>query len=88
MPDQPLLIVKPNQRVIQIIPRGIPGASDAQVADLITQYLAANPTKQAFFVGPEPPDPARVTTAYAWLQTGLGPDGTDSTLWVEDGEVA
>lgn len=21
-----------------------------------------------------------------WLQTGLGPDGTDFTLWIEDGQ--
>lgn len=22
---------------------------------------------------------------YLWVQTGLGPDGTDHTLWIEDG---
>ena len=35
------------------------------------------------FVGPTPP--AVHPTAYLWLQTGLGPDGNDMTLWVEDG---
>lgn len=25
-------------------------------------------------------------TAGLWLQTGLGPDGTDFTLWIDDGE--
>lgn len=24
-------------------------------------------------------------TQYLWFQTGLGPGGTDMTLWVEDG---
>jgi hypothetical protein len=35
------------------------------------------------YIGPdEPPDDGRYG---AWWQTGLGPDGTGVTLWIEDG---
>lgn len=35
------------------------------------------------YVGPQVP--ADATPPYVWFQTGLGPDGEGSTIWIEDG---
>lgn len=54
------------------------GTEFKQVRTEITGAAAGNT-----FVGPTPP--AVHPTAYAWFQTGLGPDGKGVTLWIEDG---
>lgn len=33
----------------------------------------------------QPTQPA-VDGAYLWVQTGLGEDGTEFTIWIEDGQ--
>lgn len=39
---------------------------------------------QNVFVQPDPPTSPPDT--YLWVETGLGPGGTDMTFWVEDGQ--
>lgn len=60
--------------------RGVPGP----------QGVTGEPGKDApvqFFVQPTQPD-VPPGTKYQWIQTGLGPEGQDFTLWFDDGEIA
>lgn len=47
-------------------------------------FTALDARSGSFFVGPNPPSPTPVGE-YVWVQTGVGPNGTDMTMWVEDG---
>ena len=43
-----------------------------------------NHTNKPIFVQPTAPTPTG--SPYLWIQTGLGPSGTDFTFWIEDGQ--
>lgn len=48
-------------------------------------YLnSSNHTNKPIFVQPTAPTPTG--SPYLWIQTGLGPSGTDFTFWIEDGQ--
>jgi hypothetical protein len=48
-----------------------------------TKGLQGEQGPESLHVGPEAPvDPP---PRFVWVQTGLGPSGTDMTFWVEDG---
>ena len=47
-----------------------------------TSAVAGTVAASTFHVGPTEPV---FTGQGMWVQTGLGPDGTDSTIWINDG---
>lgn len=85
------VLVTPATRVGATIRGAVAQSVDLQQwqnsAGAVLSRVAADghlegPGAQAY-VGPT--QPAGVTGRYLWMQTGLGDDGTDTTLWIEDG---
>lgn len=72
-----------------IVPRLLPsGGATGQilVKNSAVNYNAGWQTiSNNTFIQPTAPD-VPAGTPYIWWQTGLGPGGTDMTMWVEDGQ--
>lgn len=62
----------------------IQSLSDIRRSDTSAFETGGGGGTQQVFVQPTAPVVAG-GVAYIWYQTGLGPDGTDMTVWVEDG---